>query len=92
MKAFGGDKVHDISSLLIKHGFNYLGKDYVTSGITGEPLRAVTKYLSEIFLKINLILSNKSKSTSILDQYSIKNSSTWFKIKCMLVLEVPELF
>ena len=41
MKAFGGDKVSDISQLLIKHGFNYMGKDFVTSGITGEPLRAV---------------------------------------------------
>ena len=30
-----------MSNLLIKHGYNYLGKDYVTSGITGEPLRAV---------------------------------------------------
>lgn len=33
--AFGGDKIQDISKLLIKHGFNYLGKDYITSGITG---------------------------------------------------------
>ena len=35
MTAFGGDKVCDISQDLIKHGFNYLGKDYLTSGITG---------------------------------------------------------
>ena len=33
--AFGGDKIQDISKLLVKHGFNYLGKDYITSGITG---------------------------------------------------------
>lgn len=33
--AFGGDKIEDISKILIKHGFNYLGKDYITSGITG---------------------------------------------------------
>ena len=36
--AFGGDKIADISKLLIKHGFNYLGKDFVTSGITGYSL------------------------------------------------------
>ena len=33
--AFGGDKVDDLSELLVKHGYNYLGKDYLTSGITG---------------------------------------------------------
>ncbi|GFR17628.1 DNA-directed RNA polymerase III subunit RPC2 [Trichonephila clavata] len=38
--AFGGDKVHDISEDLIKCGFNYQGKDCMTSGITGEPLQA----------------------------------------------------
>ncbi|XP_013391802.1 DNA-directed RNA polymerase III subunit RPC2 [Lingula anatina] len=38
--AFGGDKVKDVSEDLIRHGFNYLGKDYLTSGVTGEPLTA----------------------------------------------------
>lgn len=33
--AFAGDRVTDCSQQLIKHGFNYLGKDYLTSGITG---------------------------------------------------------
>ncbi|KAL3925131.1 MAG: hypothetical protein SGPRY_003722 [Prymnesium sp.] len=33
--AFAGDSVADCSQKLIKHGFNYLGKDYLTSGITG---------------------------------------------------------
>ncbi|XP_067951989.1 DNA-directed RNA polymerase III subunit RPC2-like isoform X2 [Watersipora subatra] len=38
--AFGGSKVEDVSEALVTHGFNYLGKDYLTSGITGEPLNA----------------------------------------------------
>ncbi|KXS21136.1 beta and beta-prime subunits of DNA dependent RNA-polymerase [Gonapodya prolifera JEL478] len=38
--AFGGSKVEDMSRILIEHGYNYSGKDYVTSGITGEPLEA----------------------------------------------------
>ncbi|GFU08483.1 DNA-directed RNA polymerase III subunit RPC2 [Nephila pilipes] len=38
--AFGGDKVQDISEDLIKCGFNYQGKDVMTSGITGELLQA----------------------------------------------------
>jgi len=33
--AFGGSKVADASETLVKHGFNYLGKDYLTSGVTG---------------------------------------------------------
>lgn len=33
--AFGGSKVKDVCEDLIRHGYNYLGKDYVTSGITG---------------------------------------------------------
>ena len=33
--AFGGDQVEDVCNVLIEHGFNYAGKDYVTSGITG---------------------------------------------------------
>ena len=37
---FGGSKVEDMGELLLKHGFSYTGKDYVTSGITGEPLQA----------------------------------------------------
>lgn len=38
--AFGGSKVADVSEELSKHGFNYQGKDFFTSGITGEPLEA----------------------------------------------------
>ena len=38
--AFGGSKVADISQELIECGFNYQGKDTLTSGITGESLQA----------------------------------------------------
>jgi len=38
--AFGGSKVVDVCETLVQHGFNYAGKDYITSGITGEPLAA----------------------------------------------------
>ncbi|KAL6899552.1 hypothetical protein ACP4OV_006210 [Aristida adscensionis] len=34
------DKVEDISSTLIKHGFSYNGKDFLYSGILGHPLEA----------------------------------------------------
>ncbi|KAI0527193.1 hypothetical protein KFK09_002792 [Dendrobium nobile] len=34
------DKVEDISRTLVKHGFNYSGKDLLYSGISGKPLQA----------------------------------------------------
>ncbi|KAL3630258.1 DNA-directed RNA polymerase III subunit 2 [Castilleja foliolosa] len=34
------DKVETISETLVKHGFSYNGKDFMYSGITGEPLQA----------------------------------------------------
>lgn len=34
------DKVETISKTLVKHGFNYSGKDFIYSGITGCPLQA----------------------------------------------------
>ncbi|KAF2734046.1 beta and beta-prime subunits of DNA dependent RNA-polymerase [Polyplosphaeria fusca] len=37
--AFGGSKVDDMGDVLLRHGFSYRGKDYLTSGITGEALR-----------------------------------------------------
>mmetsp|Transcript_28386 Transcript_28386/g.45991 ORF Transcript_28386/g.45991 Transcript_28386/m.45991 type:complete len:176 (+) Transcript_28386:128-655(+) len=39
-QAFAGDSVASLSKVLISRGFNYSGKDMVTSGITGEPLAA----------------------------------------------------
>lgn len=38
--AFGGDKISDISDILIENGYSYCGKDMLTSGITGEYLQA----------------------------------------------------
>jgi DNA-directed RNA polymerase III subunit RPC2 len=38
--AFGGDDVGSCSEVLVRQGFHYLGKDMMTSGLTGEPLSA----------------------------------------------------
>jgi DNA-directed RNA polymerase III subunit RPC2 len=38
--AFGGSSVADMSKLLVEAGYSYSGKDYLTSGTTGEPLEA----------------------------------------------------
>ena len=34
------DRVEDICDSLVSNGYHYRGKDYLTSGITGEPLTA----------------------------------------------------
>ena len=36
--AFGDPHLEDVAAELVKRGFSYGGKDYMTSGITGEPL------------------------------------------------------
>jgi DNA-directed RNA polymerase III subunit RPC2 len=38
--AFGGSKVEDMCRILTEAGFNYAGKDMLTSGITGQSLEA----------------------------------------------------
>ena len=38
--AFGGSKIGDMSAALIEAGYSYEGKDYLTSGITGQALEA----------------------------------------------------
>lgn len=57
--AFGGDKIQDISQILIKHGFNYLGKDYITSGITGEPLSAYIYFGPIFYQKLKHMVQDK---------------------------------
>ena len=38
--AFSGDKLEDLTQILVANGYSYTGKDYLTSGTTGEPLQA----------------------------------------------------
>jgi len=37
--AFGGDKVEEMGKILVKHGYNFEGKDLLMSGVNGEPLQ-----------------------------------------------------
>ena len=38
--AFRSHPVREMGEVLVRHGFSWEGKDYLTSGITGEPLEA----------------------------------------------------
>lgn len=57
--AFGGDKVEDVCSVLLEHGFNYSGKEYVTSGITGEPLTAYIFFGPVYYQKLKHMVLDK---------------------------------
>ncbi|POG68918.1 DNA-directed RNA polymerase [Rhizophagus irregularis DAOM 181602=DAOM 197198] len=57
--AFGGSKVEDMSKILIKHGYSYSGKDYVTSGITGEPLSAYIFFGPVYYQKLKHMVVDK---------------------------------
>uniref|UniRef100_A0AAQ4QE87 DNA-directed RNA polymerase subunit beta n=1 Tax=Gasterosteus aculeatus aculeatus TaxID=481459 RepID=A0AAQ4QE87_GASAC len=57
--AFGGSKVKDVCEDLIRYGYNYQGKDYVTSGITGEPLEAYIYFGPVYYQKLKHMVLDK---------------------------------
>jgi len=57
--AFGGSKVEDMSQILIDHGFNYAGKDMLTSGITGQPLEAYVYFGPIYYQKLKHMVMDK---------------------------------
>lgn len=62
--AFGGSKVDDVGEILVKNGFSYSGKDYLTSGITGESLPAYV-YMGPIYYqKLKHMVQDKMHSRS----------------------------
>ena len=52
--AFGGDKTVDMCDILTQHGYNYVGKDMLTSGITGAQSRRSTVAPEEPLLALTL--------------------------------------
>lgn len=62
--AFGGSKVDDVGDILIANGFSYSGKDFLTSGITGESLPAYV-YMGPIYYqKLKHMVQDKMHSRS----------------------------
>ena len=62
--AFSGDRVVDISADLMRHGFNYAGKDYLTSGITGEALTAYIFFGPVFYQKLKHMVLDKMHARS----------------------------
>ncbi|CAH1388640.1 unnamed protein product [Nezara viridula] len=62
--AFGGAKVEDICEELVKNGFNYQGKDFFYSGITGEPLEAYIYSGPVYYQKLKHMVQDKMHARS----------------------------
>jgi DNA-directed RNA polymerase III subunit RPC2 len=56
---FGGDKMEYLSAQLIAKGYNYSGKEYLTSGITGEPLSAYIFFGPIFYQKLKHMVADK---------------------------------
>ncbi|VDN22275.1 unnamed protein product [Cylicostephanus goldi] len=57
--AFGGDQVIDVCNELASHGYNYLGKDMLTSGITGQQLSAYIYFGPIYYQKLKHMVHDK---------------------------------
>eukprot|EP01126_Amoeba_proteus_P000424 TRINITY_DN10125_c0_g3_i1.p1 TRINITY_DN10125_c0_g3~~TRINITY_DN10125_c0_g3_i1.p1 ORF type:complete len:471 (-),score=93.49 TRINITY_DN10125_c0_g3_i1:309-1721(-) len=56
---FGGDKIEQISRDLVSKGFNYAGKDVLTSGISGETLSAYIYFGPVYYQKLKHMVADK---------------------------------
>ncbi|KAI9759399.1 MAG: DNA-directed RNA polymerase III core subunit ret1 [Chaenotheca gracillima] len=60
--AFGGSRVEDMGDILLSHGFSYSGKDFLTSGITGEALPAYVFFGPIYYQKLKHMVQDKMHS------------------------------
>ncbi|KAL9029020.1 MAG: hypothetical protein Q9196_002698 [Gyalolechia fulgens] len=60
--AFSGSKVEDMADILVKNGFSYSGKDFMTSGITGESLPAYVFFGPIYYQKLKHMVQDKMHS------------------------------
>ena len=56
---FGGDKVEGVCEELISAGFNYLGKDMLISGITGNSLSSYIYFGPVYYQKLKHMVMDK---------------------------------
>ncbi|KRZ05313.1 DNA-directed RNA polymerase III subunit RPC2 [Trichinella zimbabwensis] len=57
--AFCGDKIEEIAKDLMQHGFNYLGKDILISGVTGMPLNSYIFFGPIFYQKLKHMVLDK---------------------------------
>jgi DNA-directed RNA polymerase III subunit RPC2 len=56
---FKGDDMEAIGNILVSQGFNYAGKDWLVSGITGEPLSAYVYFGPVYYQKLKHMVADK---------------------------------
>ena len=57
--AFGGTTVEEMTETLVRKGYNYQGKEILTSGITGEPLSAYIFFGPIYYQKLKHMVQDK---------------------------------
>ena len=57
--AFAGDSVASCSQMLVQHGYHYAGKELLTSGITGLPLRGYVFFGPVFYQKLKHMVVDK---------------------------------
>lgn len=57
--AFGGTPVSDCSAALVAAGYHYAGKEYLTNGITGEPMRCYVFFGPMYYQKLKHMVLDK---------------------------------
>ncbi|CAJ0562401.1 unnamed protein product, partial [Mesorhabditis spiculigera] len=57
--AFGGDQVKDVCEELSRYGYNFMGKDMLTSGITGQQLSAYIYFGPIYYQKLKHMVIDK---------------------------------
>ncbi|KAF2230565.1 putative DNA-directed RNA polymerase III, beta subunit [Viridothelium virens] len=57
--AFGGSDAMDMGNLLLKYGYSYSGKDFLTSGITGEALECYVFMGPTYYQKLKHMVQDK---------------------------------
>ena len=57
--AFGGTPLTEMCDELVERGYSYHGKDYLTSGITGEPMEAYIFFGPVFYQKLKHMVMDK---------------------------------
>jgi DNA-directed RNA polymerase III subunit RPC2 len=68
---FAGDQMETVSEELANHGYNYLGKDTLTSGITGQPIPAYIFFGTVYYQKLKHMVLDKMHARSRGPRYVI---------------------
>merc|ERR1712000_64348 len=63
--AFGGTPLTEMCDELVERGYSYHGKDYLTSGITGEPMEAYIFFGPVFYQKLKHMVMDKMHARSV---------------------------